>query len=75
MTPPLLREPEQVRQDCARKVRAIETSGMFTAILGGLLGEDWTDPKIEEPASHSRPLPVGVSRRRSRLQGIPWRGI
>lgn len=46
--PPPLREPEQIRQDCARKLRTIETSGMFAAILACLLGEDWTDPKIEE---------------------------
>ena len=31
---PALREPEQIRQDCVRKLRPIETSGMFTAILG-----------------------------------------
>jgi hypothetical protein len=43
-----LREPEQIRQDCARKLRTVETSGMFTAILGSLLGEDWSTPKIEE---------------------------
>lgn len=43
-----LREPEQIRQDCARKLRSVETSGMFTAILGNLLGEDWSTPKIEE---------------------------
>lgn len=43
-----LREPDQIRRDCVRKLRPIETSGMFTAILAALLGEDWTDPKIEE---------------------------
>src|SRR5579863_2320284 len=43
-----LREPEQIRQDCVRKLRAVEVSGMFAAILACLLGEDWTDPKIEE---------------------------
>jgi hypothetical protein len=43
-----LREPEQIRQDCARKLRSIEASGMFTAILACLLKEDWTTPKIEE---------------------------
>lgn len=48
MTELPLREPEQIRQDCVRKLRAIETSGMFTAILACLLGEDWTEPKIEE---------------------------
>jgi hypothetical protein len=43
-----LREPEQIRLECARKLGPIETSGMFTAILAALLGEDWTDPRIEE---------------------------
>jgi hypothetical protein len=43
-----LREPEQIRQDCARKLRSVETSGMFTAILSFLLGEDWATPRIEE---------------------------
>ena len=40
MTEPTLREPEQIRQDCVAKLRPIETSGMFTAIFGCLLGED-----------------------------------
>ena len=43
-----LREPEQIRQGCTRKLRSVETSGMFTAILGSLLGEDWSTPHIEE---------------------------
>src|SRR5262249_19615162 len=43
-----LREPEQIRQDCARKLKQVQTSGMFTAILGCLLGEDWSTPRIEE---------------------------
>jgi hypothetical protein len=43
-----LREPAEIRQDFARKLRAVETSGMFTAILGWLLNEDWAEPKIEE---------------------------
>jgi hypothetical protein len=48
MTDPAIREPEQIRQDCAAKLRPIETSGMFTAILGCLLGEDWVEPRIEQ---------------------------
>ena len=48
MTEPVLREPEQIRQDCAAKLRPIETSGMFTAILACLLGEDWATPGIEQ---------------------------
>src|SRR5450755_1311838 len=43
-----LREPEQIRQDCARKLRPVETGGIFTAVLGCLLGEDWSTPRIEE---------------------------
>ena len=46
MTEPALREPEQIRQDCARKLYPIETSGTFTAILGCLLAEDWAIPGI-----------------------------
>src|SRR5579872_1478128 len=48
MTDQPLREPDQIRQSCARKLRAVEVSGMFAAILACLLGEDWTNPKIEE---------------------------
>src|SRR5262245_58311480 len=44
----LVRDPEQIRQDCARKLREVETGAMFTAVLGSLLGEDWATPRIEE---------------------------
>jgi hypothetical protein len=40
MSEAALREPAQIRRDCAAKPRPVETSGMFTAILGCLLGED-----------------------------------
>lgn len=43
-----IREAEEIRRDCVRKLRSVETSGMFTAILAALLGEDWATPKIEE---------------------------
>lgn len=43
-----IREPDDIRRDCARKLASVETSGMFSAILGGLLGEDWSTPRIEE---------------------------
>ena len=43
-----LREPEQIRQDCAQKLRPVETGGILTAILGYLLREDWSTPRIEE---------------------------
>lgn len=48
MTEKPIREAEEIRRDCARKLRSVEASGMFTAILAALLGEDWTTPKIEE---------------------------
>ena len=48
MPEPTLREPEQIRQDCVKKLRPVETSGVFTAILGCLLGEDWSTPRIEQ---------------------------
>jgi hypothetical protein len=43
-----IREPDQLRQDCARKLRAVQVSDHFQAILGCLLGEDWTTPRLIE---------------------------
>jgi hypothetical protein len=40
------REPDQIRLDCARKLRAVEVSDHFQAILGCLLGEGWTTPML-----------------------------
>lgn len=40
-----IRESDQIRQDCARKLRAVQVSEHFQAILGCLLGEDWTTPR------------------------------
>jgi hypothetical protein len=48
MTEKPIREAEEIRGDCGRKWRSVETSGMFTAVLAGLLVEDWTTPEIEE---------------------------
>ena len=48
MTEAPIREPDQIRQNCARKLRSVETSNMFTALLGARPGEDWTTPRIEE---------------------------
>lgn len=45
-----IREPDQIRRDCARKLRAVEVSEHFQAILGCLLGEDWTTPRLVEMA-------------------------
>lgn len=43
-----IREPEQIRQSCASKLKAIQVSDHFQAILGCLLGEDWTTPRLTE---------------------------
>lgn len=43
-----MREPEQIRADCARKLRGIDTSAIFSAVLACLVDEDWTTPKLEE---------------------------
>ena len=43
-----IRDPEQNRRDCTRKLRAVEVSSYFQAILGCLLGEDWTMPRLVE---------------------------
>ena len=48
MTDPTIREPDQIRQDAARKLRHVEVSEHFLAILGCLLGEDWTTPRLVE---------------------------
>lgn len=43
-----MREPEEIRRDCARKLEAVEVSDHFRAILGCLIGENWTTPKLVE---------------------------
>lgn len=48
-----IREPDDIRLDCARKLAAVETSGMFSAILGGLLGEDLEYTKDRRIADHA----------------------
>lgn len=45
-----IREPDHIRRDCARKLRAVQVSDHFQAILGCLLGEDWTTPRLVEMA-------------------------
>src|ERR1700730_6459932 len=40
--------PALIRQDCARKLRAVQVSEHFQAILGCLLREDWTTPRVVE---------------------------
>src|SRR5687767_4473095 len=43
-----IREPEQIRRDCAIKLRSVEVSGHFAAILGCLLDENWSSPRLAE---------------------------
>ena len=43
-----IREPDEIRRDCGRKLRAVKVSDHFQAILGCLLGEDWTTPRLVE---------------------------
>lgn len=43
-----IRDPDQIRQDAAQKLQAVEVSDHFRAILGCLLKEDWTTPQLVE---------------------------
>lgn len=57
-----IREPDQIRGDCARKLEPVEISPMFRAILACLLNEDWTTPRIEElRLTHDRCLLARVA--------------
>ena len=46
-----IRTPEAIRQSCAAKLRGIEISGHFIAMLGCLLQEKWTTPMLVEMVS------------------------
>lgn len=48
-----MREPEDIRNDCAFKIRPVKVSNHFQAILGCLLGEDWTSPRLVEMVATS----------------------
>lgn len=48
MTDSPIREPDQIRHDAARKLRQVQISDHFQAILGCLLQEDWTTPRLVE---------------------------
>ena len=41
-----IREPNQIRQDCANKLRLIQVGSHLRAILCCILGESWTVPKL-----------------------------
>ena len=46
MTDATIREPDEIRHDCARKLQGVRVSDHFRAILGCLLGEDRTIPRL-----------------------------
>jgi hypothetical protein len=41
-----IREPDEIWRACSRKLRQVEVSRHFQAILGCRLGEDWTTPRL-----------------------------
>ena len=43
-----MREPNQIRTDCAAKLAAVQVSDHFRAILGCILDENWTTPRLIE---------------------------
>jgi hypothetical protein len=43
-----IREPDHIREDAVRKLRTAHIGGEFRAILGYLLDEEWTDPRLIE---------------------------
>jgi hypothetical protein len=43
-----MREPEDISESCVTKLRDIDTSPQFRAVLGCLFNQDWTTPRIEE---------------------------
>jgi len=48
MTDSDIRAPDDIRRDAARKLQAVQVSEHFQAILGCMLGEDWTTPRLVE---------------------------
>jgi len=43
-----IREPEEIRQGLADKLRQIESDGQFSIALACFLASQWTTPRIEE---------------------------
>ena len=41
-----MRDPNEIRESCARKIQRVEVSDHFRAILGCLLEKDWTTPSL-----------------------------
>lgn len=49
-----IREPDEIRQDAARKLQSVEISDHFRAILGCLLDEDWTTPGLAQTGTEPK---------------------
>ena len=41
-----MRDPSEIRESCARKIAHVQISDQFRAILGCLLEQDWTTPRL-----------------------------
>lgn len=46
-----IRCPDTIRRGCAAKLRQVWVSEHFEAILGSLVGENWTTPNLAEIVS------------------------
>jgi len=58
-----IREPERIRLDVSRKVRAVQVSDQFTAILACLVGEKgWTTPVLAELVATSDGMLLGLAK-------------
>ena len=68
-----IREPDQIRQDCVRKIRGVQVSEHFQAILGCLLGEDWTTPRLVEMVITPDGHLLGRCEARRVVQSVPGR--
>ncbi len=41
-----MRDPSEIRDSCAKKISQVELSDHFRAILGCLLEQEWTTPRL-----------------------------
>ena len=41
-----IREADEIRQCCSKKLHGVQLSPHFRAILACLLGQDWTTPRL-----------------------------
>jgi hypothetical protein len=67
-----VRDLNQIRLGCALKLRAVQVSDHFQAILGCLLGENWTTLRLVEMVI-TPDAPARSVRRRGSIQGVPRR--